>query len=62
MEVRDVNRLIKQFREVQKLMKMMQKTGGKVGEVVWVGEKRPWRFPDVPRLKLFLSFFFSTFC
>jgi hypothetical protein len=43
-------------------MKMMQKTGEKVGEVVWVGEKRPWRFPDVPRLKLFMSFFFSTFC
>jgi signal recognition particle subunit SRP54 len=29
MEVQDVNRLIKQFREAQKLMKMMQKTGGK---------------------------------
>jgi signal recognition particle subunit SRP54 len=28
-EVQDVNRLIKQFRETQKLMKMMQKTGGK---------------------------------
>jgi signal recognition particle subunit SRP54 len=28
-EVQDVNRLIKQFREAQKLMKMMQKTGGK---------------------------------
>ena len=27
--VQDVNRLIKQFREVQKLMKTMQKTGGK---------------------------------
>jgi signal recognition particle subunit SRP54 len=27
--VQDVNRLIKQFREAQKLMKMMQKTGGK---------------------------------
>ncbi|HLF73786.1 MAG TPA: signal recognition particle protein, partial [Anaerolineales bacterium] len=29
MEVQDVNRLIKQFREAQKMMKMMQKTGGK---------------------------------
>src|SRR5690606_38840164 len=29
MEVQDVNRLIKQFREAQKLMKMIQKTGGK---------------------------------
>jgi signal recognition particle subunit SRP54 len=29
MEVQDVNRLVKQFREAQKLMKMMQKTGGK---------------------------------
>ena len=29
MQVQDVNRLIKQFREAQKLMKMMQKTGGK---------------------------------
>ncbi|MGE5373507.1 MAG: signal recognition particle protein [Bacteroidota bacterium] len=29
MEVQDVNRLIKQFRETQKLMKMMQKTDGK---------------------------------
>jgi len=29
MQVQDVNRLIKQFRETQKLMKMMQKTGGK---------------------------------
>jgi signal recognition particle subunit SRP54 len=29
MDVQDVNRLIKQFREAQKLMKMMQKTGGK---------------------------------
>jgi signal recognition particle subunit SRP54 len=29
MEVQDVNRLIKQFREAQKLMKMMQKTGPK---------------------------------
>lgn len=29
MEVQDVNRLIKQFREAQKLMKMMQKTDGK---------------------------------
>ena len=29
MEVQDVNRLIKQFREAQKLMKMMQKTGGR---------------------------------
>ncbi len=28
-EVQDVNRLIKQFREAQKLMKMMQKSGGK---------------------------------
>jgi signal recognition particle subunit SRP54 len=28
-EVQDVNRLIKQFREAQKLMKMMQKNGGK---------------------------------
>ena len=28
-EVQDVNRLIKQFREAQKLMKMMQKTGGR---------------------------------
>ncbi len=28
-QVQDVNRLIKQFREAQKLMKMMQKTGGK---------------------------------
>jgi len=27
--VQDVNRLIKQFREVQKLMKTMQKTGGR---------------------------------
>ena len=29
MEVQDVNRLIKQFREAQKMMKMIQKTGGK---------------------------------
>jgi signal recognition particle subunit SRP54 len=29
MQVQDVNRLIKQFREMQKMMKMMQKTGGK---------------------------------
>jgi len=29
MEVQDVNRLIKQYREMQKMMKMMQKTGGK---------------------------------
>jgi len=29
MEVQDVNRLIKQFREAQKVMKMFQKTGGK---------------------------------
>lgn len=29
MDVQDVNRLIKQFREAQKLMKMMQKSGGK---------------------------------
>jgi signal recognition particle subunit SRP54 len=29
MEVQDVNRLIKQFREAQKLMKMMQKSGGR---------------------------------
>jgi signal recognition particle subunit SRP54 len=29
MDVQDVNRLIKQFREMQKMMKMMQKTGGK---------------------------------
>ena len=28
-EVQDVNRLIKQFREAQKMMKMLQKTGGK---------------------------------
>lgn len=29
MEVQDVNRLIKQFREAQKMMKMLQKTGGR---------------------------------
>jgi signal recognition particle subunit SRP54 len=29
MEVQDVNRLIKQYRETQKLMKMVQKSGGK---------------------------------
>ncbi len=29
MEVQDVNRLIKQFREAQKMMKVFQKTGGK---------------------------------
>jgi signal recognition particle subunit SRP54 len=29
MEVQDVNRLIKQFREAQKMMKMFQKSGGK---------------------------------
>jgi signal recognition particle subunit SRP54 len=29
MEVQEVNRLVKQFREAQKLMKMLQKTGGK---------------------------------
>jgi len=29
MDVQDVNRLIKQFREAQKMMKMLQKTGGK---------------------------------
>jgi signal recognition particle subunit SRP54 len=28
-QVQDLNRLIKQFREMQKMMKMMQKTGGK---------------------------------
>jgi signal recognition particle subunit SRP54 len=28
-QVQDVNRLIKQFREMQKMMKTMQKTGGK---------------------------------
>jgi signal recognition particle subunit SRP54 len=37
MEVQDVNRLIKQFRETQKMMKMIQKTGGKgLGRIVWV--------------------------
>jgi signal recognition particle subunit SRP54 len=29
MDVQDVNRLIKQFRETQKMMKMIQKTGGR---------------------------------
>jgi len=29
MEVQDVNRLIKQFREAQKMMKMIQETRGK---------------------------------
>ena len=29
MQVQDVNRLIKQFREARKMMKMLQKTGGK---------------------------------
>jgi len=29
MDAQDVNRLIKQFREAQKMMKMFQKTGGK---------------------------------
>jgi len=29
MDVQDVNRLIKQFREAQKMMKMLQKTGGR---------------------------------
>jgi signal recognition particle subunit SRP54 len=29
MQVQDVNRLVKQFRETQKMMKMFQKTGGK---------------------------------
>jgi len=29
MEVQDVNRLIKQFREAQKMMKMFQKSGGR---------------------------------
>jgi len=29
MQVQDVNKLIKQFREAQKMMKMLQKTGGK---------------------------------
>jgi signal recognition particle subunit SRP54 len=29
MEVQDVNRLVKQFREAQKMMKMFQKTGGR---------------------------------
>ena len=29
MEVQDVNRLIKQFREAQKMINMIQKTGGK---------------------------------
>jgi signal recognition particle subunit SRP54 len=29
MEVQDVNKLIKQFRETQKMMKMIRKTGGK---------------------------------
>jgi signal recognition particle subunit SRP54 len=29
MEVQDVNRLIKQYRETQKMMKMIQKSGGK---------------------------------
>ncbi len=29
MQVQDVNKLIKQFRETQKMMKMLQKTGGK---------------------------------
>ena len=29
MEVQDVNRLMKQYRETQKMMKMLQKTGGK---------------------------------
>jgi len=29
MEVQDVNRLVKHFREAQKMMKMLQKTGGK---------------------------------
>jgi signal recognition particle subunit SRP54 len=29
LEVQDVNRLVKQFREMQKMLKMMQKTGGR---------------------------------
>ena len=29
MQVQDVNRLIKQFREMERMMKMLQKTGGK---------------------------------
>jgi signal recognition particle subunit SRP54 len=29
MQVQDVNRLVKQFREAQKMMKMIQKSGGK---------------------------------
>jgi signal recognition particle subunit SRP54 len=29
MEVQDVNRLVKQFREMQKMFKMLQKTGGR---------------------------------
>jgi signal recognition particle subunit SRP54 len=29
LEVQDVNRLMKQYRETQKMMKMLQKTGGK---------------------------------
>ncbi len=29
LEVQDVNRLVKQFREMQKMFKMMQKTGGR---------------------------------
>jgi len=29
LEVQDVNRLVKQFREMQKLFKTMQKTGGR---------------------------------
>jgi len=28
LEVQDVNRLVKQFREMEKMFKMMQKTGG----------------------------------
>jgi signal recognition particle GTPase len=40
MEVQDVNRLIKQFCEAQKMMKTIQKTGGKgFGTDVWVKKK-----------------------
>jgi signal recognition particle subunit SRP54 len=35
-EVQDVNRLVKQFREMQRLMKTLQKTGGR-GLSRWFG-------------------------
>jgi len=57
MEVQDVNRLIKQFREAQKMMKMFQKTGGKgLGKLF--GYNELVRSPGIPKARLLQSFIY----